>query len=245
LSSLREAPLSPGTRCEKRWTANEYGEHRLEKKCNQCGFWKDAEVEYYSDRQYGTCKVCKRANNKAYRDKHLEERRQYRRDWYQRMRQDPYWLEMDKKRKKASRKPVDKARKAEADKRRRAKIYADPKLHAEFLEKRRIEAKMRRQRLGKGEGNGGAPPLKYPHRTGAAYVPIEPIREWIEKRIAKDGGDPINLAMESGVPSKRIYEYRHRPTQQVADLHVVEKLLAVSTTNLEDLYPDVDNYIAA
>jgi hypothetical protein len=33
--------------------------------------------------------------------KHLEERRQYRREWYQRMRQDPYWLEMDKKRKKA------------------------------------------------------------------------------------------------------------------------------------------------
>jgi hypothetical protein len=31
------------------------------------------------------------------------------------MRQDPYWLEMDKKRKRASRKPVDKAKKAAAD----------------------------------------------------------------------------------------------------------------------------------
>lgn len=241
-SKGRSASRRP--RRPRKWITDDYGNIFLYKQCAVCKGWKVADEGFYTDHQYGTCIVCKRAQHKIWREAHSEERKQYQRAWYQQMKDDPYWKAQQNRNRE--RYPVDPVKKAEWDRAYRAKIYADPERHADWLAKHRIANGLKRDRQGlpmfpaKGTHN-----LLYPERevNHVLLLPIGPISDWLRERMIQLGSLEA-ISAETGVLGRRITAYKNRHYNH-AELEIVEKLLAPSGTLIEDLYPDIDRLIAA
>lgn len=83
--------------------------------------------------------------------------------------------------------------------------------------------------------------IKFPEKESKVKLPVEPIQEWIEQQAAQ-GMSLERLSTESGVDERQITRMRNGEQNWVSLYHV-EKLIRLSDTLLEDIYPDIDSYL--
>jgi hypothetical protein len=227
--------------------------------CNTCREWKNAERyfgKYKSGNPKSICRLCDSARQQAYKKRMLadpktaarykatqnryaeewrnrpgnkERQRKYRRDWYERNKKGEAI--------KRSREEYIKRhpeRIAAAQKKYRQSLQADPKKHQEFLEKRRIEYHLRRERKG----------LKLGPKTGVQFkqketrVSTAPFRAWLLPVIEANKYSVKHVALMAGIdPSglDRIVSGRYK----IMEIGTADKVLtALSGPPLRSLYPD-------
>lgn len=214
------------------------------KKCPACGETKPF-TEYQNRRKpaeralglftpQAYCTPCKakktREWQKANRDKvNATARRGYHRrmtDDEYRAAQQEYWRET--KRLDARTIPDYHARKAEASRRYRERLKADPKRYAEFLESRRLSEKIRREREGKAIRGG----KRDPDNSGRE-LPVEPLRGWLASRSETNA----QIAAASGLDERTIY--RIRKESKVVRVPAADAILTAFGYHLMDLWPSL------
>lgn len=223
---------------------DDFGIERSLKRCKTCFLWLDAIEDFYQSPLYAKCKKCVGKKQKKHRDKpEVKARRiQYQRNNYQKLVSDPYVKKVLRKREAAWRNSVKdspeyKAKRAAYDKARLERIYADPEKHAEYLANKRIEGRIRREKMGMPSVPArGVHKLKFPERDYQIRLDVVPIREWLNEQLQHTG--LMEFASFCGLDDKVLRRVKTEGTE--VELSTVERMLAKTNTLIEDLYPDID-----
>jgi hypothetical protein len=257
MSTMRDAGRSSNPRNKgyalRATITDDYGNKVSLKRCKTCLRWlEDNEQNYYhsTPRPYAKCIPCVKEKQRQHRQKPevKAKRKVYQAAHNKQMRADPYVNELLRKREKEWRDRVKnteeyKRKKREYDRARRAKIYADPEKHKEFLATKRIEQRLQRERKGiQSQPNKGKHHLKFPVEQRRVRLPIGPIRDWLNRAVRNAPvGQIEKLAADAGLDPGQLRRIR-REGEEI-ELYLVEKLLRRTNILVEDLYPDLDNYL--
>lgn len=159
-----------------------------------------------------------------------ERQRKYRRDWYDRNKDS---ITVRNSRDNWLKRHPDRAR--AASKRWRDKIMADPVLHQEFLENRRIEYTLRQERAGRTIDRRKTIEKK---KQTYALVDAEPFREWVRPKIKNGTLSPLTLSYLTGWDESHCRRLVSGTSKRVS-LHNIDKVLVVlDGPPLRSLYPD-------
>lgn len=120
------------------------------------------------------------------------------------------------------------------------RMKKDPERYKAYLEKRRIDAKLRREREGaKSVPQRSPKKVKFKVSYPNVKVPMEPMAKWVEHQLGNGyRGSVRELAKSCEVSERLIFKIREREEPVIPLMTVDKMLLAEGTTPLEYVYPD-------
>lgn len=121
------------------------------------------------------------------------------------------------------------------------RVRQDPKRYAKYREQARMTYRLRREK----QGNPLKPltPEQYQERYGqleprTSYLPAEPIRTLLDRRINGDDEALGNFARRSGVDERRLRSLRS--DQPKISLHNADRIATAFDVPLSTLYPELE-----
>jgi hypothetical protein len=232
-----------------KYVTDDFGNQLAIKVCSGCFRWLEyfeyPNIDKTTGRPKGLCYSCKREYEAEWREARREEQRAYSRELRQKHLADPLLRELLLERERKSRQRRTAEQKRRYARQHYYRIKQDPKKYAEYLEMRRLQGHMRRERAGKKRvPSRGVKQLKFPQSGKPIFAPndkekfpIGPISEWVEEKV-KQVGSKYELAKICGVDEKQIRRIAERGGDEVSFALVDQMLTAEGSIFIWDLYPD-------
>ncbi len=218
----------------------------MTKTCSKCGETKSyTEFSVRERSEAGAvvklnrrCKACKNAVARAnwHKQSRTERRARYARS-NRVLRANSERLERKRKYDRERRRAIDTAEKTRAKRRYKAKLYANPKRHAAYLESERIGYALRKERKGEKVAYGLSSATM--SRECEQVVPAAPLASFLRVHALESGLDARSLARAARVDESGVQKILAGKKQGVY-LSLADALLVPLGFNYRHVYPELD-----
>jgi hypothetical protein len=214
-------------------------------KGNDLHEWSAFSISQQTGKPYSRCKKCAAADRKAY---------------VERIKQDPeklaafradqkaaikMWQKAHPERVAAAKKKYNAAHPEKvreqhrnSRKKRMAKIKADPVLHQEYLENKRIKYRMQKEKLGETLTREGRSYKVNRRPEPKVTVPVEPIHGWLYPKVKNGSVNLTQLANAIGLDRSKMDQIMQKRYNTVLVSTVDKILVHLNGPPLRSLYPD-------